>query len=118
MNIDTGDDVDYEAAIHEKFPKYDVEVLQPDVFEPEQLVEYITDDITVYGPHSIIIYRHLIRFLMNVNVRGKMYYLEDFSDDELYEIYAGIRKFTWKNDVKINIFPDADPDRDVLGIKD
>ncbi|WP_407392257.1 hypothetical protein [Methanobrevibacter sp.] len=110
--------MDYEAIIREKFPKYNVEVIQPDVFDLEHLVEYITDDITVYRPHSIIIYRHLIRFMMNVNVRGKMYYLENFTNEDLNEIYAGIRKFTWRNDVKINIFPDADPDRDVLGIKD
>ena len=109
--------MDYEKIIRDKFPKYAVEVIQPNVFELGQLIEYITDDIVVCKPHSIIIYRHLIRFLMKENSGGKIYYLENFKDDDLKGIYAGIRKFTWKHDVKINIFPDSNPNRDVLGIK-
>lgn len=109
--------MDYETIIQEKFPKNNVEVIQPDIFELDELAEYIADDVTVYNPHLIIIYRHLIRFLVNVNCRGKMYYLEGFSDGDLSELYAMIQKLTFKNDVKINIFPDADPDVEVLGIK-
>lgn len=116
MKSINGDNVDYEEAIREKFPTCDVEVLNPDVFELEQLIEYITDDIIVYGPHSILVYRHLIRFLMNVGVRGKIYYLENFCDDDLETIHAGLLKFTWKTDVKINLFKNSDPDKDVLGL--
>ena len=108
--------VDYEALISEKFPTCDVEVLTPDVFELEQLVEYITDDIVVFRPHSVMIHRHLIRFLVNVGERGKIYYLNNFSDDDLGVIYAGLLKFTWKRDVKINLFKNSNPDKDVLGL--
>ena len=108
--------VDYEALISEKFPTCDVEVLTPDVFELEQLVEYITDDIVVFRPHSVMIHRHLIRFLVNVGERGKIYYLNNFSDDDLGVIYAGLLKFTWKCDVKINLFKNSNPDKDVLGL--
>ena len=83
----------------------------------EQLIEYITDDIVVYKPFSIMVYRHMIRFLMNVGERGKIYYLEGFSDDDLKTIHGGLLKFTWKSDTKINLFKNADPDRDVLGLK-
>lgn len=107
--------MDYETIIREKFPDCDVEVLTPDVFEIEKLIEYITDDILVYKPYSVIVYRHLIRFLM-IEGDGKIYYLEDFSDEGLGEIHAGLLKFTWKSDVKINLFKNADPDRDVLGL--
>ena len=109
--------MDYEAIISEKFPTCNVEVIKPDVFEIEQLVEYITDDIVVYNPFSIMIYRHMIRFLMNVGKRGKIYYLDGFSDEDLEIIHAGLLKFTWKKDTKINLFKNADPDRDVLGLK-
>jgi hypothetical protein len=54
---------------------------------------------------------------MHVGVRGKIYYLENFSDDDLKLIHAGLLKFTWKRDVKINLFKNSNPDRDVLGIK-
>ena len=111
-----GDDVDYETIIREKFPTCDVEVLTPDVFEMEQLIEYITDDIVVYKPHSVMVYRHLIRFLMNVGERGKIYYLQNFSDEDLKLVHAGLLKFTWKRDVKINLFKNSNPDKDVLGL--
>jgi hypothetical protein len=109
--------VDYESIIRDKFPTCDVEVITPDVFELEQLIEYITDDIVVYKPHSVMVYRHMIRFLMTVGVRGKIYYLENFSDEDLKLIHAGLLKFTWTRDVKINLFKNADPDREVLGLK-
>ena len=108
--------MDYEAVIKEKFPNYDVEVIAPDVFEMEQLIEYITDDIVVYKPFSVMVYRHLIRFLMNGCKKGKIYYLDGFSDEDLKIVHAGLLKFTWKSDVKINLFKNADPDRDVLGL--
>lgn len=109
--------MDYETIISEKFPTCNVEVISPDVFEVEQLIEYITDDIVVYKPFSIMVYRHMIRFLMDVGKRGKIYYLEGFSDDDLKMIHAGLLKFTWKLDTKINLFKNANPDRDVLGLK-
>lgn len=108
--------MDYETIISEKFPNCNVEVIRLDVFEIEQLIEYITDDIVVYKPFSIMVYRHMIRFLMNVGERGKIYYLEGFSDDDLKIIHGGLLKFTWKSDTKINLFKNADPDRDVLGL--
>ncbi len=116
MISNSGDVVDYETIISEKFPNCDVEVLTPDVFELEQLVEYISDDIVVYNPHTIMVYRHMIRFLMNVGVRGKIYYLENFSDDDLKIVHEGLLKFTWRRDVKINLFKNSNPDRDVLGL--
>lgn len=112
-----GDSVDYKSIIHEKFPNCNVEVITPDVFEIEQLIEYITDDIVVRKPFSVMVYRHMIRFLMNVGERGKIYYLNGFTDEDLKIIHAGLLKFTWKSDVKINLFKNADPDRDVLGLK-
>lgn len=108
--------MDYEEIISEKFPNCDVEVLTSDVFEIEKLVEYITDDIVVYRPYSVMVHRHLIRFMMNVGQRGKIYYLKDFSDDDLKIIHGGLLKFTWKSDTKINLFKNADPDRDMLGL--
>ena len=108
--------MDYETIIREKFPKCDVEVMTPGIFEIEQLIEYITDDIIVYEPHSIMVYRHMIRFLMNVNVRGKIYYLDGFSDDDLKLIHEGLLKFTWNKDIKINLFKNSNPDKDVLGL--
>lgn len=108
--------MDYEKIISEKFPNCDVEVLTTDFFEIEKLVEYITDDIVVYKPYSVMVHRHLIRFMMNVGHRGKIYYLRDFSDDDLKIIHAGLLKFTWKSDTKINLFKNADPDRDMLGL--
>ena len=74
--------MDYEAIICEKFPNCNVEIIRPDFLEIEMLIEYITDDIIVYNPHSILVYRHMIRFLMNIGQRGKIYYLQDFSDDD------------------------------------
>lgn len=115
--LNSGDIVDYEAIISEKFLNYDVEVLTPDIFEIDDLVEYITDDIVVYKPFSVMVYRHLIRFMMNVGHRGKIYYLDGFSDDDLKIVHGGLLKFTWKRDVKINLFKNADPDSDVLGLK-
>ena len=38
------------------------------------------------------------------------------SEDDLKTIHAGLLKFTWKSDVKINLFKNADPDKDVLGL--
>ena len=70
--------MDYEAIISEKFPNCNVEVIQPDFLELEMLVEYISDDIIVYNPHSILVYRHLFRFLVNVGEKCKIYYLEGF----------------------------------------
>lgn len=114
LKSNNGDNVDYETIISQKFPNCDVEVLQPDFFELEMLIEYITDDIVVCQPHSIMVYRHMIRFLMNVGVRGKIYYLENFSDEDLKSVHAGLLKFTWTRDVKINLFENADPDKDIL----
>lgn len=108
--------MDYETIIHEKFPTCDVEVITPGIFELEKLIEYITDDIIVYKPHSVIVYRHLIRFLMIEDVKGKIYYLDGFSDDDLKLIHGGLLKFTWKRDVKINLFKNSNPDKDVLGL--
>ena len=108
--------MDYETIISEKFPTCNVEVIKPDFFEMEQLIEYITDDIVVYNPFSIMVYRHMIRFLMDVGKRGKIYYLDGFSDEDIKLIHAGLLKFTWKIDTKINLFKNADPDRDVLGL--
>lgn len=109
--------MDYEAIIREKFPNCDVEVLTPDVFMLEQLIEYITDDIVVYQPFSVMVNRHFIRFMMNVGLRGKIYYLDGFSDAELELVHSGLLKFTWKSDVKINLVKNADPDRDILGLE-
>lgn len=108
--------MDYETLIHEKFPTCDVEIITPDVFELEQLIEYITDDIVIYKPHSVMVYSHLIRFLMNVGEKGKIYYLLDFSQEDLKLIHAGLLKFTWKSDVKINLFKNSNPDKDILGV--
>ena len=108
--------MDYEAIICEKFPNCNVEIIRPDFLEIEMLIEYITDDIIVYNPHSILVYRHMIRFLMNIGQRGKIYYLQDFSDDDLELIHEGLLKFTWNRDTKINLFKNSNPDRDVLGI--
>ena len=111
-----GDAVDYESIIKEKFPNCNVEVIQPDFLEMDMLIEYITDDIIVYRPHSIMVYRHMIRFLMNVGERGKIYYLEGFTDDDLKSIHAGLLKFTYGRDISINLFKNLNPDRDVLGL--
>lgn len=108
--------MDYETIISEKFPNCNVEVIKPGFFELEMLVEYIADDIVVYNPHSVIVYRHLIRFLVNVGEKGKIYYLDGFSDEDLGVIYTGLLKSTWRSDTKINLFKNADPDRDVLGL--
>ncbi|MBQ6098368.1 MAG: hypothetical protein IJL02_00710 [Methanobrevibacter sp.] len=108
--------MDYEYLIHEKFPNYDVEVITQDIFETERLVEYITDDIVVYNPFSVMVSRHFIQFRMNVGLRGKIYYLDGFSDEELQTVHEGLLKFTWKSDVKINLFKNANPDKDILGL--
>lgn len=108
--------MDYESVISEKFPNCNVEVITPDVFVLEMLSEYIADDIVVYKPHTVLVYRHLIRFLMNVGERGKIYYLDGFSDEDLKVIHAGLLKFTWKCDTKINLFKNSNPDRDILGL--
>ncbi len=109
--------MDYETIIKENFPNCNVEVLTPDIFELEKLIEYITDDILVYNPHSVFVHRHLIRFMMNVDIKGKIYYLDGFSDENLKEVYEGLLKFTWSHDVKINLFKNADPDKDMLGLE-
>lgn len=111
-----GDTVDYEEIIKEKFPKCNVEVLTPDVFELENLIEYITDDILVYNPHAIFVYRHLLRFMVNVDCTGKIYYLDNFSEEELKVIYGGLLKFAWEHDVKVNLFKNSDPDKELLGL--
>ena len=111
-----GDDLDYEAIIKEKFPNCAAEVITPDVFEIETLVEYITDDIVVYKPFSVMVHRHFIRFMMDVGKQGKIYYLDGFSDEDLKIVHAGLLKFTWKSDVKINLFKNANPDKDILGL--
>ena len=108
--------MDYESIIKEKFPDCNVEVIETGLFETEKLVEYITDDILVYKPASVMVYRHMIRFLMN-DGNGKIYYLKDFSDDEIKIVHGGLLKFTWKQDVKINLFKHSNPDRDVLGLE-
>lgn len=117
MKFNNGDSVDYEAIISEKFPKCNVEVIPSDFLEIEMLVEYITDDIIVYNPHSVMVYSNFIRFLVNVGERGKIYYLEDFPDENLDVIHQALLKFAWGKDVKINLFKNADPDRDVLGLE-
>ena len=78
----------------------DVEVISSGIFELEKLLEYITDDITVRKPDSVIVYRHLIKFLRISSARGKIYYLNGFDDDMLKEVHAGILKFTWENELK------------------
>ena len=108
--------MDYETIISEKFPNCDVEVITPDVFEIDQLIEYIADDIVIYNPFSIMVNRHFIRFFMNVGLRGKIYYLVNFSDDDIELVHAELLKCTWKSDVKINLVKHADPDRDILGL--
>ena len=108
--------MDYESIISEKFPNCNVEVIQPDFLELDMLIEYITDDIVVYKPHSVMVYRNLIRFLVNVGEKGKFYYLEGFSDEDLDQIYASLLKFTWGTDTKINLFKNTDPDKEVLGL--
>lgn len=108
--------MDYETIVSEKFPNCDVEVITPEIFDLENLVEYITDDIIVYNPFSVMVHRNFIRFMMNVGLRGKIYYLDGFSDEELEIIHGGLLKFTWKKDVKINLFKNANPDRDILGL--
>ena len=108
--------MDYESIIIEKFPNCNVEVITPDVFGIDELVEYITDDVVIYKPHTLIVYRHLIRFLMNAGQKCKIYYLDGFSDDDLKIVHSGLLKFTWKRDVKINLFKNANPDKDVLGL--
>ena len=108
--------MDYHRIICEKFPNCKVEVIQTDFLEVEKLLEYITDDIIVYNPHSVIVYRHMIRFLMNDDAKGKIYYLKDFSDKDLEIIHAGLLKFTWESDTKINLYKNANPDKDVLGL--
>ena len=55
--------------------------------------------------------------IMNIGQRGKIYYLQDFSDDDLELIHEGLLKFTWNRDTKINLFKNSNPDRDVLGIE-
>ena len=109
--------MDLESLIGEKFPNCNVEVIDADFLDIEKLIEDICDDIIVYNPHSVMVYRHLIRFLVNVGERGKIYYLNDFSDEDLELIHAGLLKFTWGTNTKINLFKNADPDRDILGIK-
>lgn len=113
---DCGDIVDYESIISEKFPNCNVEVILPDIFEIKQLIEYITDDIVIYNPYSINVNRNLIRFFMNVGEKGKIYYLDGFSDEELKSIHAGLLKFTWKKDIKIKLFENSNPDNDILGL--
>ena len=115
--LSSGDSLDYESIISERFPNYDVEVITPDIFGMDDLVEYITDDIVVYKPFSVLVHRHLIRFMMNVGHKGKIYYLDGFSDDDLRIVHGGLLKFTWKRDVKINLFKNANPDKDMLGLK-
>ena len=108
--------MDYETVIREKFPKCDVEIITPDIFEIKQLIEYITDDIIIYNPHTLMVYHHMIRFLMNVGVRGKIYYLDGFSEEDINAIHESLLKFTWGKDVSINLFKNTDPDTEVLGL--
>ena len=108
--------MDYEEIIKDKFPNCNVEVLTPDIFELENLAEYITDDILVYNTHIIFVYRHLIRFMVNVDCKGKIYYLDGFSEEDLKVIYAGLLKYAWEYDVKVNLFKNSDPDNDLLGL--
>ena len=108
--------MDYEAIISEKFPNCNVEVIEPDFFELKQLIEYITDDIIVYKPHSIIVYHHMLRFLMNIGEIGKIYYLKDFSEDDLNQIHEELLKFTYGTETKINLYKNADPDMELLDL--
>ena len=116
LTVVIGDNVDYEILISEKFPNCNVEVIGPDFFELNMLIEYITDDIVVYKPHSITVYHHMIRFLMNVGETGKIYYLEGFDADNLTVIHEALLKFTYGKGIKINLFKNADPDKDVLNL--
>lgn len=106
--------VDYDKIIKEKFPDCDVEVLTVDFFELNRLCEYITDDIIVYGPQAIFVYRHLIRF--QGCDKCKIYYLECFSDDDLKVVYGELLNFAWNHDVKINLHKNANPDKDILDL--
>lgn len=111
-----GDDVDYESIILEKFPNCNVEVIQPGFLDIEMLKEYITDDIIIYKPHNILVYKNLIRFMVNIGEKGKIYYLEGFSDDDLKVIHTGILKFAYGRDTTVNLFKNADPDREILDL--
>ena len=106
--------MDFEKIISQKFPKHNVEVITRDMFNLDDLVEYITDDIIVSKPLTIMVYRHFIRFIMSHG--GKIYYLDSFSDEDLKVIHGGLLKFTWKNDVKINLFKYSNPESEILGL--
>ena len=108
-------EVDYEKIIKEKFPNCDVEVLTVDIFELDKLLEYITDDIVIYNPESISVHRHLMKFVVNDD-KCKIYYLKDFSDDNLKVIYGVLLDFAWNLDVKINLHKNANPDKDILNL--
>ncbi len=108
--------MDYESIILEKFPNCNVEVIQPGFLDIEKLKEYITDDIIISKPHNILVYKNLIRFLVNVGEKGKIYYLEGFSDDDLKVIHTGILKFAYGRDTTVNLFKNADPDREILDL--
>lgn len=105
-----------EKVLFDKFPTSDVEIIRSGDFEIEKLIEYITDDIVVVKPKILMVYRHLIRFVVKPHSRGKIYYLADFNDDDLKLIHAGLLKYTWKSDTKIQLFKNANPEKDVLGI--
>lgn len=108
--------MDYESIICEKFPNCDVEVIESDFFKLQMLIEYITDDILIFNPHSILVHHHLIRFLMNIGEKGKIYYLKGFCDDDLEVIYENLLKFTYGRDIKINLFKNSNPDKDILDL--
>lgn len=108
--------MDYESIILEKFPNCNVEVIQPGFLDIEMLKEYITDDIIIYKPHNILVYKNLIRFMVNIGEKGKIYYLEGFSDDDLKVIHTGILKFAYGRDTPVNLFKNADPDREILDL--
>ena len=108
--------MDYESIILEKFPNCNVEVIQPGFLDIEMLKEYITDDIIIYKPHNILVYKNLIRFMVNIGEKGKIYYLEGFSDDDLKVIHTGILKFAYGRDTPVTLFKNADPDREILDL--
>ena len=56
-----------------------------------------------------------MKFVVNDD-KCKIYYLKDFSDDNLKVIYGVLLDFAWNLDVKINLHKNANPDKDILNL--